>query len=229
MMKTATLLAALAMALGLAACGGGGSGSTSTSSSTSPPATSPPPAAVAQKKSEAKPPARKRRAAKPLTRHQSPPPRLVRKAGSAAPFLVPQGDNSVPTYGNEASTSALAAAEAALAAFLDARAHGDWSTACRYLAHPTRANLERFAKGSGGKLSGCGTVLKTFSGSGSSASPLTQGLLSLRVRGSNAFALFYGPKGQKYAMPMASEGGAWKVTQLAPIAYPLGGQTQTSP
>ena len=54
-------------------------------------------------------------------------------------------------------------------------------------------------------------------------------ILTLRIKGQSGFALFYGLHRQKYVMPMAREGGAWKVTQLAPIAYPLGSETQTSP
>ncbi len=36
--------------------------------------------------------------------------------------------------------------------------------------------------------------------------------------------LFYGPKRQQYMMPMVSEGGAWKVNQIAPLPYPVGNQ-----
>jgi hypothetical protein len=49
------------------------------------------------------------------------------------------------------------------------------------------------------------------------------GLAALRVKGDKAFALFYGPHAQQYMMPMVREGGAWKVTQLAPMAYPPAG------
>jgi hypothetical protein len=45
--------------------------------------------------------------------------------------------------------------------------------------------------------------------------------VALRVKGKSAFVLFDGPKASKYVMPMLSEAGAWKVSQLAPLAYPL--------
>jgi hypothetical protein len=54
------------------------------------------------------------------------------------------------------------------------------------------------------------------------ADPLTAGLLSLRVHGAHAFALFYGPGHQQYIVPMNREAGAWRPTQLTPIAYPPG-------
>jgi len=50
----------------------------------------------------------------------------------------------------------------------------------------------------------------------------TRGVAALRVKGKGAFALFHGPNASKYVMPMVNEGGAWKMSQLAPVAYPLG-------
>lgn len=226
------LLVALAgaAALLLTSCGGSGSTSSSTSASVSAPtpapATSPAPAPGSSPGSgeTGRPVPKPRQEAAPPQRPH-PAPRQMRRAGHAAGFLVPQGDNSVPTYGSEGSASQRRAAEAALAAFLDARAGEEWSAACRYLAASVRDRLEKFAKDSGGKLKGCAPVLDALSSSGSSsslASPLTHGLASLRVKGQNAFALWLGPGGQKYAMPMAAEGGAWRVTQLAPLPYPPG-------
>jgi hypothetical protein len=231
MRKLAALLAAAALAGGLAACGGGGGGSTSTASSetaTRAESTSAP--TTAAQAPEPKRPTER----SPRHAHRESPriaPALKRKAGAAAPFLVPHADNSVPTYGSEASASQRAGAEAALAAFLAARARGDWANACAYLAASTRSRLEQLAKPSNGKPAGCGPILKMFAGSGPPASladPLTGGLLSLRVKGASAFALWVGPKRQEYAMPMASEGGAWKVTQIAPLPYPPGTPAPTS-
>lgn len=228
----AFLVGVTAMLL-LTSCGGGAS-SSSTSTSTAAPssaATATPEKGAAakgggnssggagrQKPSEA--PSGPTQAARPS-------PQEVRKAGRAARFLVPQGDNSVPTYGSEAAASDRHAAEDALASYLEARAREDWSTACGYLAASTRSGLERLAKGAGGKLKGCGPILKTFSGAGSGAAlanPLTSGLASLRVKGNNGFALWVGKGGQEYAMPMAHENAGWRVTQLAPLPYPPGSE-----
>ncbi|MGN6663097.1 MAG: hypothetical protein ACTHK6_02645 [Solirubrobacterales bacterium] len=217
-------LALGALALTLASCGGSGSSSSTDAAPTSPTGTaqeaSPSPASK-QGGAKAASPAGK--GAPEAAQHgPHPPPREVRRAGRAAGFLVPRGDNSIPTYGSEGSASERRAAEAALAAYLDARAGRDWSSACRYLAASTRGHLEELS-GTGPK--GCPSALQALLGSGSSASlanPLTRGLASLRIEGENAFALWIGPQRQKYAMPMAREGDGWRVTQVAPLPYPPG-------
>ena len=157
----------------------------------------------------------------------APPPAQAKKAGRAAPFVESRGDNSIPTYGAEAVTSQRSQAETALRAYLSARAGGDWAAACPALAPAVRGQLEGFA---GGK--GCPAAYKALSqgmAPSARANPLSGPLLSLRIKGTSAFALFYGPSQQKYVMPMAREKGDWKVTQLAPIAYPLGSETPASP
>lgn len=223
-----TAAVAVAAALTLWACGGGSGSSSQTaasmpttaSSGTSAEAAAPPKSQAPKHKGANQGP---KKEAQP--RLPQPAPSEVRKAGKAAGFLVGGGDNSVPTYGSEASGNQRRAAEAALAGFLDARAKEDWPTACSYLSASTRKRFEEFANGSGSKLKGCAPILKMFasSGTGSSlASSLTHALTSLRVNGDNAFALWVGPHGQKYAMPMVREGGAWRVTQIAPLPYPPG-------
>jgi hypothetical protein len=211
------LLLACALALFLAACGGGGSSSsstTSTTSSASAAATSPAPAATA--KSHA--PTTAELAAQ---RHA---------AGHAAPFVKPKADNSVPTFGSEAGTSQRDQAEAALKAYLQARAKANWPTACRYLAASTRQGFEKLAKSSAkAKVSGCAPILAALSKGADLSDPLTGSLVSLRVQGANAFALFYGPGHQQYMVPMNREGGQWRPTQAAPIAYPPGAPATTSP
>ncbi len=147
-----------------------------------------------------------------------------RPSHGPAGFRVHEGDNSIPNFGREAGTSDRERALAALAAFLHARASGEWSRVCSYLARPTLHMLEGFAKHSQGKRAGCGAALKgLLTGPASErAYPLTNGLAALRIHGKTAFALFYGPHAQEFVMPMQSEGGAWKMTQDAPLPYPLG-------
>ena len=119
-------------------------------------------------------------------------------------------------YGSEAPPSERERATAALAAFLRARASGDWATACTYLAAATRTQLERFlGAAKAKKAGGCARVLDELS-KGSAAAraeapPLTAGVTALRIKGTSAFALFHGPKSSKYVMPMRNEGGAWKI------------------
>jgi len=210
------LLLASALALGLAACGGGGSSSTGASSSTaasdSSTSTAAPPAFLSHSEASAKTAAQRR------------------KAGRAAAFVAPESDNSVPTFGAEAASSQRGQAEVALKAYLQARAHEDWASACRELAAPTRQGYEKLAKSSSkAKAPGCAEVLAALSKGADLSDPLTGALLSLRVHGQNAFALFYGPHHQQYMVPMNREAGQWRPTQASPIAYPPGAPGTTSP
>ncbi len=232
----ALLLAAVLAAVGLAACGGGGS-STSTpvaSAVTTPtatvpataPATTTPPATTAATTTTATTPTATTKPAetapRPSTTSASP---SSASGGGAASFRASSGDNSIPDYGSEAPPSERERAAAALAAFLHARAGGDWATACMYLAAATRTQLERLLGGAKAKAGGCARVLAELSKSTAAHAEtitLTAGVAALRVKGTSAFALFHGPKGSKYVIPMRSEGGAWKMSQLAPLPYPLG-------
>ena len=144
------LLAVLALALGLAACGGGGSSSTGESSSTaasdSSTTTATPPAFLSHAEASAKTTAERR------------------KAGRAAPFVAPESDNSVPTFGSEAAASEREQAEAALKVYLQARAREDWASACRELAKPTREGYEKLASSSAkAKAPSCAQVLAALS------------------------------------------------------------------
>jgi hypothetical protein len=215
-MRTRALLAlllALVAAAGLAACGGGGSsssGSSTAATSGSSTSTAAPPAFLEHAEASAKTAADRR------------------KAGRAAPFVAPKSDNSVPTFGSEAGASERDQAEAALKAYLQARAREDWASACRGLAKPTREGYEKLASSSAkAKAPGCAQVLAALSKGADLSDPLTGPLLSLRVHGANAFALFYGPHHQQYMVPMNREAGEWRPTQASPIAYPPGAPTTT--
>jgi hypothetical protein len=203
------LLLALLAGTGLVACGGGGGSSTSPASipppTSNPPTTTPAPSGFLKHAASSAKTAAERR-----------------KAGHAAPFVKPKADNSVPTFGAEASASERGGAEVALRAYLRARASGDWVTACSYLAASTRQGFEKLAASPKGNASGCAPTLAALSKGADLSDPLRGPLLSLRVQGASAFALFYGPAHQQYIVPMAREASKWKLTQTAPIAYPPG-------
>ncbi len=234
----ALLLAAALAAVGLAACGGGGSGTSTsaasavstpaaTSSATTPTTTTPvttstatTPTATATTPTATTKPAET--APRPSTTSTSP---SSGSGGGAASFRAPSGDNSIPDYGSEASPSEREHAATALAAFLRTRANGEWAAACTYLAAATRTQFERLLGGAKAKAGGCARVLAELSKSTAAHAEtltLTAGVAALRVKGTSAFALFYGPKHSKYVMPMHNEAGAWKMSQLAPLPYPLG-------
>jgi hypothetical protein len=144
--------------------------------------------------------------------------------GAAASFRVAQGDNSIPEFGGEAPASRRTSALAVVASFLRAGAGGDWSRACSYLAAPTRSSLEGLAKRANRRHEGCGPILAALSKlrhATADAELPAAGVSALRVRGRNAFLLYRGSRAQGYVMPMASEGGVWKLTQSAPIGYPV--------
>jgi|HubBroStandDraft_4_1064222.scaffolds.fasta_scaffold03928_5 hypothetical protein len=209
-------LAAIVSVASLTACGG-----SSGSSTASTPAPSAPPTVTTTTSSPtaaAKPAGKARRASPPAGSGPS------GSGGAAASFRVPHTDNSIPDFGREAPASEHERATAALAAYLHARANGEWSSACSYLAGATRGQLERLVANSKAGSEGCGPVLAALSRgpAAARADPLTGGVVALRVSGNRAFALFHGPNNSKYVMPMVNEGGAWKVSQLAPLAYPLG-------
>jgi hypothetical protein len=165
--------------------------------------------------------------AKPAAPRAARPPRaLVRKAGKAAPFLVPTGDNSIPTYGSEASSSQQEAATASLAAYLQARASGEWGAACARMAAAVQKQLALLA---GGSAAGCPAAYAKLAAkipAAARANPLGGSLTALRVKGEQAFALFYGPGEQQYMMPMVEEGGGWRVNQIEAVPWPLGSSPQ---
>jgi hypothetical protein len=210
------LLALLALAFGLSACGGVSSSSATTSSAASTGANTTP---------------------------ATPKPRALttvelaaerRQAGPAAPFVKAKADNSVPTFGTQAGASQRDQAEATLKAYLQARAKADWPAACRYLSASTRQGFEKLASSSSSsssksKAPGCAPILAALSKGADLSDPFSGHLLSLRVHGINAFALFYGPHHQQYIVPMNREGGQWRLTQTAAIAYPPGAPPTTSP
>jgi hypothetical protein len=150
--------------------------------------------------------------------------RLAQSAGAAAPFLVETGDNSIPTYGSEASAGELAAAEAVLSGYLAARAAGDWGTACAQMSAQVQKQIAVFAgeAGAGTRCPQANAKLAERSPASARATPLSGPLAALRVESPHAFALFVGSGGQQYVMPMVSEDGAWKVNQLAPVPWPIG-------
>lgn len=243
----APLLAAALAAVGLAACGGGGSSPSTPAASvastptattggatpTTPAATTPATTATATTPTttSSTPTATTKpaeTAPRPSTTSTSP---SSGSGGGAASFRAPSGDNSIPDYGSEAPPSEREHAATALAAFLRARANGDWATACTYLATATRTQFERLLGGAKAKAGGCARVLAELSKSTAAHAEtltLTAGVAALRIKGTSAFALFYGPKRSKYVMPMRSEAGAWKMSQLAPLPYPLGSAGATS-
>jgi hypothetical protein len=234
---TVLALATVSLAAGLSACGGGGSSNGTGTAPQGSFTTAPPTTAAAGQKAEGSssvPGAAAARSGKASGRSAgsstsgggstggskgSPP-----KEGAAG-FVVPGGDNSIPNYGSESSSAERRQAAEALVAYLRARAHNDWSTACSYMGAPVRSQAEILAAAAGQKAKGCVTSLATLAekAEGHEALPPFSGdFAAFRVKGDHAFGLFYGQGQQQYMMPMVSEGGAWNMGLIAPVAYPPG-------
>lgn len=144
------------------------------------------------------------------------------KKGSAG-FIVPGGDNSIQSYGEEADAGERKKAEEALAAYLDARAAGDWAKACAHLAATAVKPLEQLAASSPKLKGNCAALLAQLQKAVPPSeldSTLINGLASLRVQGNRAFALYHGPRGTDYFVLMEKDGDGWTVAALAPSPFP---------
>jgi hypothetical protein len=140
--------------------------------------------------------------------------------GGSKQFVVKGGDNSVQEFGEEADTSEFDAAAVALHNFLDARAEGNWAAACSYMSKATVESFEKLAaQAKQAGLTSCGAILEKLT------NPAAKGAMkaeaekanvgSLRIEGEQAFVIYTGTDGTVLAIPMANEGGDWKVASLA--------------
>jgi hypothetical protein len=151
--------------------------------------------------------------------------KLKEQAGKAAPFLAPGADNSIPTYGSQGSGSQQGEAQAALAAYLKAREAGRWGRACALMGTSVRGQVRVLAEASGRRAPQCSAalvLLAKYNPPRERKNILIGSLAAFRVKGNRGFALFHGPHRQQFMMPMVREGGAWKVSQSIPVAYPVG-------
>lgn len=210
------LAAILLLALSLSACGGGDSddstATTGEATATVPPQSSGDQGEPSGDAGEASSPSSDSSAASAPTGE-----------GSAA-FRTPGGDNSIQNFGEEPDSSEIDAANAALAGYMQARSKEDWEGMCTYLAATTLKPLEDLAaRAAQFKGQGCAAILRgllSTSQSLSRANTLTDGIASFRVEGERGFALYHGPKGADYFVPMVNEDGEWKVGTLAPSEFP---------
>ncbi|HWB68847.1 MAG TPA: hypothetical protein VG518_02620 [Solirubrobacterales bacterium] len=154
---------------------------------------------------------------KPKTDFKAPP--LKVSGGGSSQFIVKGGDNSIQEFGEEAGESELREAAEAVHGFYAARAEELWDSACSFLAKSNVESLESLGSQSPQfKDSGCGAILAAFT------RPLpasvereitTVDAVSLRHEGEQGFLIYRGGDKTVYAMPLSSEGGAWKVAGLS--------------
>jgi hypothetical protein len=199
-LSVAAVLLALPLTAGFAACGGGDSSSTASEASSS--------------RTEAKPKGEASARFVPKRHHDS--------GGGSKQFEVKGGDNSVQEFGAEASASELDRAATALHDFLDARAEGNWAAACSFLAKSTVESFKGLASGAKRAAgASCAEVLEKLTNPAArqalKAEAAKANVGSLRIEGERAFVIYTGTGGTVLAMPMAHEGGAWKVASLASV------------
>lgn len=141
-------------------------------------------------------------------------------------FQDPEGPNGpvpVATFGKESGDTEREEASAALTKNLVAREEADFATQCETLG---KQGLEAFlGKGKGDERSRCQKELKKLAEPLSvskkiRADTLTGEIAALRVKGSQAWALYHGNDGKNYAMPMETEGSNWMVGGIIPSELP---------
>lgn len=238
---------AICAALALGGCGGGGSETDTASvpsSTTQATATAPEPShqstaeqdkgEVRQSRSPAKAEGSKKQSAATV---KVPPISSAAVEGSKAPApgvkTVKGGDDSVQTYGTEASQAARTEAAIALQGYLNARSQEDWAMACSGLAQRPKEELEKLtgrAQQQGEDLGGCAGVMAALL-KGTPQAQLREEariteVLSFRgggeVHGDPSYLIFKGPPGQTlYSMPMYLEAGGWKVGLAQPSELPV--------
>jgi hypothetical protein len=200
--KFALLLAAALLVIGLVACGGGDAGDSTTAST-----------ATSSQESET-----------PANPGNGGSGDGSSAAEGSAGFLTPGGDNSIQNFGEEADSAQVDEVGTTLSGYLEARAEGDWAKQCALLATTAVAPLEQLAARSPQfKGKGCAAVLEGLMGAtpaSTRANTLTNGIASLRFEGERGFALYHGPDGVDYFMPMIEEDGQWKVGAFAPNEFP---------
>ena len=133
--------------------------------------------------------------------------------GGAAQFQVEGGDNSIQGFGEEASSSERSAAAAVLHEYLDAVVRGDWESACGDLSAEV-ASFDEVRGSRAVERGGCPVALPLYwPGRHQAGSPdvAEADVGSFRVQGARGYLLFYGPGNVPLQIPMAREGGDWKV------------------
>jgi hypothetical protein len=145
--------------------------------------------------------------------------------GGSQQFKVKGGDNSIQEFGEEAGASERDAAAIVVHDFLDARAEGNWPAACAYISKGVLESLEKFAgQTKQAENASCAGVLEKLTNPAAKEAMKAEAekadVGSLRIKDEQAFVIYTGVGGTVLAIPMANEGGTWKVAGLA--GSPLG-------
>jgi hypothetical protein len=138
--------------------------------------------------------------------------------------LKPEKPTDPRSFGQEAGSAESAAASRALEAFMKARAARERTAECSYLGLEAIEPIEEFYS-QNQQLKGkpCPALLAALAGfqpKTALENNLDAPIASLRVEGAKAFAIYSGTGGGTYAIPMALEGGDWKVASVVATKLP---------
>ena len=160
----------------------------------------------------------------PPTKHKHPEPDDGKRSDV---FVVPGGDNSIQEYGEEQGEEERAEAMKPIVALYRALASGDWTAVCQqHLSAPNLQQIELLAEKSKQiQGQGCAEILGGLNQTTGMRGPDTPDgeIVAFRVEDDTGFAIWWGIDGKGYAMALKSEGGAWKLTALAPTPLQFGG------
>jgi hypothetical protein len=133
--------------------------------------------------------------------------------------LREQTSSPLLDFGEEGSEVDLEEGAKAVSAFLAARAAADWREACAQLSRAVLAKIAHLAV-SGTELEdkSCPSFLGSFTRLSAeerrASSSVDAG--SLRLKGKQAYVIYFGAEEAVYAMPLSREGDTWKVASLSP-------------
>jgi len=136
------------------------------------------------------------------------------------------GDNSIQEYGTEGPAAERVAAAGILQAYLEARAAGEWATACAYLSASMKEGLAQFGgQGKGSDAPTCAETMRALT-QGAPKKALREAaeirVVSMRIEDEQAFLIYENGKGTPSAIPMADEDGEWRVAAIDGSALFLG-------
>lgn len=141
--------------------------------------------------------------------------------GPTRQFLIRGGDNSVQTFGREATKAEREQASEVIHAWMKARAAQNWAKDCSYFSRKYIRILvaEDAAKVTKGKVKNCPQALAYFGhlASGSYKNNLSGPIDSLRVSEGLGYAQYHGNDGHDWVIGMNREDGKWLVAIAAPL------------
>jgi hypothetical protein len=169
-----------------------------------------------------KPQAKPTKASNPPLTDPGPLPNEGTAAVAPGVPTVKEGDNSIQVFGTEAPSTERVEVAKLIKGYLSAEAMGRWTAACAELSAAVRHQLKQSAKAAGLKTKGCAG---TFAALLSHTPPKTLKdgaqihVLSLRVKGNQAFVIYRNATGKAFNLPLNRESGQWKIT--APLGIEL--------